>query len=94
MSKFNGYRNCIKKFYDIQSGDYKSYSYTSNLVNSKSSTEKNTYADFELEGNDMFVVTPEGNYFNFSGSEYDESHEPETIIDPKSHKVYTVVFNV
>ena len=52
------------------------------------------YADFELEGNDMFVVTPEGNYFNFSGSEYDESHEPETIIDPKSHKVYTVVFNV
>ena len=57
MSKFNGYRNFIKKFYDIQSGDYKSYSYTSNLVNSKSSTEKNTYADFELELTDEQVNT-------------------------------------
>jgi hypothetical protein len=52
------------------------------------------YADFELEGNDMFVVTPEGNYFNFKGDEYNEEHAPETIIDPKSHIMYTVVFNV
>lgn len=53
------------------------------------------YADYELDSptNDMFVVTPEGNYFNFSGSEYDESHEETIIIDPKSHKRYTVVFN-
>ena len=53
--------------------------------------ENTIYADFELNSDDMFVVTPEGNYFNFSG--YTEDHVPETIIDPKSHIVYTVVFN-
>jgi len=51
------------------------------------------YADFELEGKDMFVVTPEGNYFKFEYPEYSEEHENETIIDPKSHKPYIVVFN-
>lgn len=49
------------------------------------------YADYELNGNDMFVVTPEGNYFNFPG--YTEDSSPESIIDPKSHKQYTVVFS-
>lgn len=52
------------------------------------------YADFELNSktNDMFVVTPEGNYYNFPGSEFDETHENIDIIDSKSHKIYTVVF--
>jgi hypothetical protein len=53
------------------------------------------YADFELNSdtNDMFVVTPEGNYFNFPGNDYNENHEDITIIDPKSHLIYTVKFN-
>ena len=53
------------------------------------------YADFELdsETNDMFVITPEGNYFNFPGNDYNENHEDTTIIDPKSHLIYTVKFN-
>ena len=53
------------------------------------------YADFEIESenNDMFVVTPEGNYFNFPSDTYNENHEDVTIIDPKSHKIYVVKFN-
>lgn len=53
------------------------------------------YADYELHSktNDMFVITPEGNYFNFPGNEYNETHEPIVIIDTKSHKRYTVIFN-
>lgn len=53
------------------------------------------YADFELDNakNDMFVVTPEDNYFTFPGDIYDENHEPVSIIDPKSHKAYMVKFN-
>lgn len=54
---FNDYKNFITKFYSIQSGDYKSYTYTSNVVNSKESTTKNTYADFELELTDEQVET-------------------------------------
>lgn len=53
------------------------------------------YADFELNSktNDMFVITDEGTYFNFPGTEYDENHEDITVVDPKSHKIYTVHFN-
>lgn len=51
------------------------------------------YADFELNGKDMFVVTPENNYFRFAHPEYTEAHEDITIIDPMSHKPYIVVFN-
>jgi hypothetical protein len=51
------------------------------------------YADIELEGKDFFVVTPEGNYFNFPCVDFNEKHEDVTIVDPKSHKRYTVVFN-
>ena len=53
------------------------------------------YADFEIESenNDMFVITPEGNYFNFPGDAYDEGHEDITVVDPKSHKIYVVKFN-
>lgn len=51
------------------------------------------YADFELDSNDMFVVTPEGNYFNFPAPAFDESHEPIEIIDTKSHKRYKVCFS-
>lgn len=51
------------------------------------------YADFEINSNDMFVVTPEGNKFTFSSQDYNEEHTPETIIDPTSHKEYVVVFN-
>lgn len=51
------------------------------------------YADYEVDSQDMFVVTPEGNYFNFPHPEYTEEHKPQDIIDPKSHKMYTVVFS-
>lgn len=53
------------------------------------------YADFEVgnPNNDMFVVTPEGNYYNFPGDTYDESHEDITVVDTKSHRPYTVKFN-
>lgn len=53
------------------------------------------YADFEVNSdtNDMFVVTPEGNYYNFPGDEFTECHEPIDIIDTKSHKIYKVYFN-
>lgn len=51
------------------------------------------YADFELEGSDMFVVTPEGNYYHFPSPEYTEEHEPIVIYDTKSHIPYTVIFN-
>ena len=54
---FNDYKNFITKFYNAQSGDYKKYTYTSNLVNSKESSNKNTYADFELELTDEQVST-------------------------------------
>ena len=54
--------------------------------------QEKLYADIELESNDMFVITPEGNYFNFPASKYNENSPDETIIDPKSHKIYTVVF--
>lgn len=57
-------------------------------------TDNVLYADFELEStnNDMFVVTPENNYFNFPGDIYDEQHEDVSIIDPKSHIQYIVKF--
>ena len=47
------------------------------------------YADFELNSatNDMFVVTPEGNYYNFPGDEFTEGHSPIDIIDTKSHNI-------
>lgn len=52
------------------------------------------YADFSLDSDkDMFVITPEGNYFDFPGDMYDETHDDITIIDPKSHKNYIVKFN-
>ena len=54
------------------------------------------YADYVLDENskDMFVITPEGNYFDFPAPEYDENHESVIIVDPKSHKNYTVRFDV
>lgn len=51
------------------------------------------YADYEINSADMFVITPEGNYFRFDYPEYDETHESVMIIDPMSHKTYNVVFN-
>ena len=55
--------------------------------------QEHLYADFEIDSDDMFVVTPEGNKFTFSAESYNEDHEPESIIDPTSHKEYIVVFN-
>ena len=52
------------------------------------------YADIELESEDYFVVTPEGNYFNFPSVSFNDSHSDVNIVDPKSHKKYTVVFDV
>lgn len=53
------------------------------------------YADYEIDSvtNDMFVITPEGNYYNFPGSSYDETHENIMLVDITSHKKYTIVFN-
>ena len=53
------------------------------------------YADFlpNDTSNDMFVVTPDGNRFKFDAPIYTENHEDITIVDPWSHKTYTVVFN-
>lgn len=51
------------------------------------------YADVEMDSNDFFVITPEGNYFNFPADKFDESSNDFTIIDTKSHKMYTVKFH-
>jgi hypothetical protein len=53
------------------------------------------YADFIVgdKNNDMFVITPEGTRFKFDAPEYNENHADIAIIDPWSHKRYTVVFN-
>lgn len=53
----------------------------------------NLYADFKFENDDMFVVTPEGNYFTFESTKYNENSDDTVIIDPTSHKTYNVVFN-
>jgi len=50
------------------------------------------YADFELKSNDMFVITPDGNYFNFPSPEFNDKHDDVDIVDPRSHKIYKVVF--
>lgn len=52
------------------------------------------YADYELDNpnNDMFVITPEGNYFNFPGDDYNENHMDTIIIDPRSHRQYIIKF--
>jgi hypothetical protein len=51
------------------------------------------YADFELDSDDMFVVTPEGNKYSFPAPEYNENHDPEIIVDTTSHIQYNVIFN-
>lgn len=50
------------------------------------------YADIELDSDDWFVVTPEGNYFNFPCGSVDIEKD-KSIIDPTSHKIYVVRFN-
>ena len=55
--------------------------------------ETKLYADQELDNDDYFVVTPEGNKFNFPYPEYSERHDETFIVDPMSHKTYTVVFD-
>lgn len=64
--------------------------------NSLMNNELELYADFvtDKKSNDMFVITPEGNRFKFDAPEYNESHEPVNIVDPWSHKMYTVYFDV
>jgi len=51
------------------------------------------YADFELDSDDMFVITPEGNYYNFPSQEYNEHSADLIITDTKSHKRYSVCFS-
>ena len=51
------------------------------------------YADFELDSDDMFVITPEGNYYNFPSQEYNEHSQDLIITDTKSHKRYRVCFS-
>lgn len=51
------------------------------------------YADQELDSNDYFVITPEGNYFNFPSDKFNENSDDFTIIDTRSHKPYVVKFH-
>lgn len=52
------------------------------------------YADFKLDSNDMFVVTPEGNEFIFLKDDgFDEEHIPVTVLDPTSKNTYLVIFD-
>jgi hypothetical protein len=51
------------------------------------------YADQELNSNDFFVITPEGNYFNFPADKFNENSDDFVIIDTRSHKPYTVKFH-
>ena len=51
------------------------------------------YADVEIDSNDFFVITPEGNYFNFPEDRFNDNSNDFTIIDTKSHKPYTVKFH-
>lgn len=51
------------------------------------------YADLEIASENMFAVTPEGTYFTFEYPEYTPEHSDVIVVDPKSHKDYTVVFD-
>lgn len=51
------------------------------------------YADQEIDSNDYFVITPEGNYFNFPADKFSDSSDDFTIIDTRSHKPYVVKFH-
>ena len=51
------------------------------------------YADVEMDSNDFFVITPEGNYFNFPSEKFNEDSNDFTIVDTKSHKPYIVKFH-
>ena len=51
------------------------------------------YADVEMDSNDFFVITPEGNYFNFPADRFNENSNDFMIVDTKSHKPYTVKFH-
>ena len=51
------------------------------------------YADVEIDSNDFFVITPEGNYFNFPSDKFNENINDFTIVDTKSHKPYIVKFH-
>lgn len=67
--------------------------YRYNLKITIQNMEEILYADFELNSDNMFVITPEGNKFTFNSPEYNEKHDAIQILDPASHKQYTVVFN-
>ena len=42
------------------------------------------YADVEMNSNDFFIITPEGNYFNFPSDKFNENSNDFTIVDTKS----------
>lgn len=51
------------------------------------------YADVEIDSNDYFVITPEGNYYNFPSDQFNDETNDLTIVDTKSHKLYVVKFH-
>ena len=57
LSSLSSYKNFITKFNSIQTGDYTKSTYTLNNINSKEASDKNAYADFELELTDEQVST-------------------------------------
>ena len=51
------------------------------------------YADYKLDSNDMFVITPEGTEFLFLAEDgFDDTHIPVTVVDNNSRKTYLVIF--
>ena len=57
LSSLSSYKTFITKFNNIQTGDYTKSTYTLNNINSKEASDKNAYADFELELTDEQVST-------------------------------------
>lgn len=52
------------------------------------------YADYKLDSDDMFVVTPEGREYIFLASDgYNEEHIPVTVFDETVNKNYLVRFD-
>lgn len=57
LSGLSSYKNFITKFNNIQTSDYTKSTYTLNNIKSKETSDKNAYADFELELTDEQIST-------------------------------------
>lgn len=57
LSSLSSYKKFITNFNNIQTGDYTKSTYTLNSINSKETSDKSAYADFELELTDEQIST-------------------------------------